>query len=81
MVTAAGKTQGPVRVRPTDESGRFSLAGLPPGDYFLTAMDTGPGFLRLAPGVMEKLGKVVTVGESASAAVELRLITMDDLRP
>ena len=66
--------------RLTDDSGRFSLKGLPPGEYILTAMDTGTGFPQIAPGRIDKVGKTVTLGESASETVELRLTTMEDLR-
>ena len=66
--------------RLTDDSGRFSLRGLPPGEYVLTAMDTGSGFIQLAPQVLDKVGKPVTLGEGASATVELRLTTMEELR-
>ncbi len=68
----------------TDEHGRFSFAGLPPGEYLLIAMDTGPGMLppeslmRLLH--FEKLGKAVTVGDGDSATVDLRLTTREDFR-
>jgi hypothetical protein len=77
-VMATRRNQGPSRITRTDENGRFSLAGLPPGEYLLTAMDMGPGMLL--PEVFEKLGKAVTVGEGDSATAELRLTTRDDLR-
>ena len=79
IVVAHHRTLGRInRVTQTDESGRFSLTGLPPGEYLLTAMDTGTGF-PLSPEP-EKLGKVVTLGENASATTELQLITLGGLQ-
>ena len=72
---ASRRNQGPTRITQTDDNGRFSFAGLPPGEYLLTAMDL-PGMLL--PEVLEKLGKAVTVGEGVSATADLRLITRDD---
>ncbi|HEY7338813.1 MAG TPA: carboxypeptidase-like regulatory domain-containing protein [Bryobacteraceae bacterium] len=80
LVTAHRTTSGPTRIKQTDESGRFSFTGLPPGEYILTAMDTGTGPAYLAPELLEKHSKVVRLGEGVSATTELRLITMDDLR-
>jgi hypothetical protein len=68
------------RVAQTDESGRFSFTSLPPGEYILTATDTGGWFVPLPPELIEKLGKVVTVGQGAPATTELQLITTDNLR-
>ncbi len=68
----------------TDEHGRFSFAGLPPGEYLLIAMDTGPGMLPPESLIrllhFEKLGKAVTVGDGNSATADLRLTTRDDFR-
>ena len=62
----------------TDESGRFSLKGLPAGEYFLAAVDMGPG--RLLPEIVEKVGKTITVDDGSSASLDLQLTTTDDLR-
>jgi protocatechuate 3,4-dioxygenase beta subunit len=83
MVTAHRRTSAltlaVTRFAQTDGSGRFSFTGLPPGEYILTAMDTG-GFFILPPETMETLSKVVSVGEGVSATTELRLITTEDLK-
>jgi protocatechuate 3,4-dioxygenase beta subunit len=79
VVMARGRTLGQNRITQTDESGRFSFTRLPPGEYLLTAMDTGGMGFFWAEG-LEKLSKVVSVGEGVSATTELRLITTDDLR-
>jgi hypothetical protein len=81
VITAQSRRGQNVFVRRlTDASGMFSLKGLPPGEYVLTAMDMGTGFPQIAPRVLDKVGKTVTLGESASETVELRLTTMEDLR-
>jgi hypothetical protein len=79
MVVAKRRTWGQTRFAQTDESGRFSFTGLPPGEYLLTAMDTGGGFFWVSE-VIEKLSKVVSLGEGVSATTEVRLITIDDLQ-
>ncbi|HEY6342989.1 MAG TPA: carboxypeptidase regulatory-like domain-containing protein [Bryobacteraceae bacterium] len=80
IVTAHHRTLGRNHVTHTDESGRFSFMGLPPGEYRLIAMDIGTGFLYFPSETFEKLGKVVSLGEGVSATTELRLITNDDLQ-
>jgi hypothetical protein len=77
-VMASRRNEWPYRVTQTDENGRFSIVDLPPGDYFLAAMDSGPGWLP--PKIIEKLGKTVTVGEGVTAAADLRLTVNDDVR-
>jgi hypothetical protein len=77
-VMATRKNQGPYRFAQTDENGRFSFAGLPPGEYSVLAMDTGPGMLW--PKIIEKLGKTVTVDEGATVATDLRLTSNDDVQ-
>ena len=62
----------------TDENGRFSFADLPPGGYSLAAVDSGPGLLL--PEMVDKVGKVLTVGEGESASLELPLTTIDLVR-
>jgi hypothetical protein len=67
------------RVTQTDESGRFSFTGLPSGEYLLSAMDTGTAIVIPSPELSEKLEKVVTLVEGASATTELQLIITDSL--
>jgi hypothetical protein len=78
IVEAHRRTMGPTSLTRTDESGRFSFTGLPPGEYLLTAMDTGMGFFWSE--AIEKLSKAVGLGDGVSATTELRLITNDDLQ-
>ena len=80
VVTAHHRTLWQNRVTQTDESGRFTFTNLPPGEYLMTAMDTGTGFFGPAPVPSEKLVKAVTVGEGVSATTELQLITLDSLQ-
>ena len=77
-VTATRKNKGPYLVTQTDENGRLSIGGVPPGEYFLIAMDNGFGMLP--PKAIEKLGATVTVEEGVTAAADLRLTSNDDLR-
>jgi hypothetical protein len=67
----------------TDETGHFSLVAMPPGEYVLTAVESGPvplGFFTMDPSIEQKLGKPTTVYDGASVSVNLRLITSDELR-
>jgi hypothetical protein len=80
-VTVIAFRNGPSRVTQTDENGRYSFASLPPGEFFLIAMDTGPGPGMVPPGLLlQRLGKAVSVGDGASATADLRLTTQDDFR-
>jgi hypothetical protein len=74
-VIATRRDQPPYRTQ-TDQSGRYSLEGLPPGEYSLTAMDIGP----VPPESIEKLGKAITVGEGVATTVDLQLTSIDDVR-
>jgi protocatechuate 3,4-dioxygenase beta subunit len=80
VLAHSGGSPGVTRMAQTDENGRFSLAGLPPGEYKLVAVDIGIWIGQPPPEIMEKLGTVVSVGEGASATAELRLITTEDVR-
>ena len=40
-VMATRRNQGRYSITRTDENGRFSLVGLPPGEYLVIAMDMG----------------------------------------
>ena len=82
LVMAHRKNSGQIqnRVAQTDASGHFSFTSLPAGEYTLTAMDTGGWFIQLPPELIEKLGKVVTLGQGVSATMELQLITTDNLQ-
>jgi hypothetical protein len=80
VVAQARGTQNPARVALTDENGRFSLAGLPPGEYGLMAVEVGFFIGQVPPEILEKLGAVVSVGEGASATTDLRLIATEDMR-
>jgi hypothetical protein len=61
----------------TDQSGRFVLSGVTPGDYKLFAWEALENFGYFDPDVMrrsEALGKPVQVGESSKLAVEGKII-------
>jgi hypothetical protein len=77
-VMATRRNEALPRFAQTDENGRYSIAGLPPGEYSVLAMDTGPGMLW--PKIIEKLGKTVTVDEGATVTTDLRLTSNDDVR-
>jgi hypothetical protein len=74
---------GRVPTTRTDENGHFSLSGLPPGDYVLFAIDLAIGRppipALLAPGVLDRLGKSVSVGDGDSITADIRLTNPDDL--
>ncbi|HEV3330571.1 MAG TPA: carboxypeptidase regulatory-like domain-containing protein [Bryobacteraceae bacterium] len=53
-VVAERKSQFPPRFAQTDESGRFSFSGMPPGEYFLVAEDVGG---RAASRVDREIGE------------------------
>jgi large repetitive protein len=59
----------------TDEKGQFSFEGLPPGQYYVVALDI-PGMLP--PEIILKVGTPVTVGDGATST-NLKLTTRDQL--
>jgi hypothetical protein len=59
----------------TDEKGHFSFEGLPPGQYYVVAMDI-PGMLP--PEIILKVGTPVTVADGATST-NLKLTTRDEL--
>jgi hypothetical protein len=65
----------------TDQTGRFVMRGLTPGDYKLFAWEALENYGYFDPDVMrraEALGKPVHVGESAKLAVEGKIIPGDN---
>ena len=65
----------PFHMAATDEKGQFSFEGLPPGQYYVVAMDV-PGMLP--PEIILKAGTPVTVAEGATST-NLKLTTRDEL--
>ncbi len=66
-ITVTSTGTGAQRTAVTDDGGRYSLVGLPPGEYKVTA-DGGPNF-----AVYENPSLVLTVGEEAALNVPLAL--------
>jgi hypothetical protein len=66
-VTVTNAGTGAMRSSVTDEGGRYTLVGLPPGQYKMT-VDGGASF-----GVYENPSVVLTVGESATLDPHLEL--------
>jgi hypothetical protein len=66
-VTLTNAATGATRTAVTDDSGRYNLVGIPPGQYKLAA-DGGASF-----GLYENASIVLTVGESASFDPRLEL--------
>ena len=66
-VTLANRATGATRVAVTDDSGRYNLVGIPPGQYKLT-VDGGANF-----ALYENASIVLTVGESAPFDPHLEL--------
>src|SRR5579859_8799 len=61
----------------TDQNGRFTLRGIPPGNYKLVASEDIEPDLYRDPAVMaslEKLGKAVTVYENSTETLQLSLV-------
>jgi len=61
--------------------GRFSLVGLPPGDYTLFAWEPVQGTNYVDPDFFEAfegLGKPIHVEEGQQQAVQLELITAEE---
>jgi len=65
------------RITKPDEKGRFSFAGLPAGEYRVTALERLIVQLDL-PDFFERFGTAVTVGEDVPATMDLWLTTMGD---
>ena len=66
----------------TDQTGRFVMRGVTPGDYRLFAWETLETNGYFDPDVMRRsdaLGKVVQVGESAKLVIEGKMITAAEL--
>jgi hypothetical protein len=67
-------------MKETDILGRFSLVGLPPGDYTLFAWEPVQGTNYFDPDFLEAfrgLGKPIHVDEGQQQAVQLELITAE----
>jgi hypothetical protein len=65
------------RTATTDQTGRFTMRGVAPGDYKLFAWEALENFGYFDPDVMrrsESLGKAVQVVESAKLSVETKII-------
>jgi hypothetical protein len=68
-------------IKETDVLGRFSLAGLSPGDYTLFAWEPVQGTSYVDPGFLEAfegLGRPIHVEEGQQQAVQLALITAEE---
>jgi hypothetical protein len=63
----------PFRVGGTDEKGQFSFEGLPPGQYYVVAMDVQG---MLPPEIILKLGTPVTVADGVTST-NLKLTTRE----
>src|ERR1700739_3716293 len=66
-VTLTSTGTGAARTAVTDDSGRYNLVGVPPGQYKLT-MDGGASF-----SIYENDNVVLTVGEAATLDAQLQL--------
>ena len=66
-VTVTNAATGAPRTSATNDDGRYTLVGLPPGQYKL-AVDGGPSF-----AVYEDVAIVLTVGEAATLDPQLQL--------
>jgi hypothetical protein len=69
------------RIKETDMLGRFSLVGLPPGDYTLFAWEPVQGTSYVDPDYLqgfEGFGKPIHVEEGQQQAVQLGLITAEE---
>ncbi len=66
-ITLENSATGAQRTAEADESGRYNIVGLPPGNYKVT-VDGGAGF-----GKYENTGIVLTVGENATLDPRLAL--------
>jgi len=68
-------------MKETDMLGRFSLAGLPPGDYTLFAWEPVQGTSYFDPDFLEPfegLGRPIHVEEAQRQAVQLALIPAEE---
>jgi hypothetical protein len=68
-------------MKETDMLGRFSLLGLPPGDYTLFAWEPVQGTSYVDPGFLEAFegfGKPIHVEQGQQQAVQLALITAEE---
>jgi hypothetical protein len=65
------------RAATTDQTGRFSIRGITPGDYKLFAWESLENFGYFDPEVLRRadpLGKAIQVAESAKISMETRII-------
>lgn len=68
----------------TDSNGRFSLVGVPPGDYQLFAWETVENGAYLDPDFLrpyEERGKRVRIDEGSKLNVEVELVSAGDHQP
>src|SRR5262249_13619370 len=65
------------RTAVTNQDGRFTIRGLPPGDYRLLAWEDIEPFAYFDPEVLrqyEALGKAIRIQESSKETAEVRII-------
>jgi hypothetical protein len=65
------------RIATTDQSGHFTMRGIPPGDYKVFAWESIEQYSYYDPDVLvqfEQKGKAVSIGESSKPTVEVKLI-------
>ena len=71
------------RVVTTDQSGRFKIPFIPPGDYRLFAWESIEEYSWFDPDVLSRFetrGRAVHVTESSADTIDLRLIPSEDTR-
>jgi len=66
-----------IKTAVTDKDGRFTIRGIPPGEYKIFAWEAIEQFAYFDPDVLrqfEQLGKAVSIPESGKITLEVKLI-------